>query len=344
MISFHHISLAHNVLAYVEHVNTNPEVPDKFRVTTPVSFEGTIKLHGSNCGVVWDLATRSLTAQSRETELTPTSDYAGFAKFVQANETRIRVIFGHLVDSLDLESLDKVTLYGEWVGPGCVKKHKGAAVATFQQRHWALFSASALPKGSSEPVDITDLLRQVPAPEGQIGCVLSAGSYKLVIDFNDPEQVKRALEWAQSITDAVAKACPYGALYGLQGAGEGIVWRPVGAHLNRTDLHWKCKSEAHSVTDVKMVRERPVVPEDVQANIDSFLAVAVTQNRLEQGLDVLAQKGLPSNKKSTGPFVQWVSADVERECVLELAHYGLVWAQVQPGVMQRARDFILGKV
>ena len=73
MRSFPHISLFHNVLAYVEHVNTDPEVPAKLHIREPVTFKGTIKLHGSNCGVVWTPGA-PLQAQSREVDLTVEND------------------------------------------------------------------------------------------------------------------------------------------------------------------------------------------------------------------------------------------------------------------------------
>ncbi len=344
MIKFPHISLLRNVLAYVQHVNTDPEVPEKYRVKEPVQFVGTIKLHGSNCGVVWDLAEDTLTAQSRETTLTPEADYKGFAKFVVMRADRIReILTEQILLALPEEVTAKIALYGEWVGPGVARKNKGSAVSTFDGKHWALFGAYVLFEGEGEePQDVSHLLYGVEL-EGRIGTVYKAGQWNLTIDFNDPEAVKAAEAEVQVEVGRVGEQCPYGKLYGLTGAGEGIVWRPVGPFLDREDLYWKAKTAAHQVVDRKEKKVRPVVGDDEKAQITAFVDATVTENRLEQGLDALEQRGFKVEKRNTGKFIQWVTGDVERECALELEEAGLTWKQVSGAVTTRAREFLFAQ-
>lgn len=341
-MKFPHINLLRNVLAYVGHVNTDPEVPAQYRIEKPVTFEGTIKLHGANCGVVWTPDGR-LQAQSRDALLTPEDDFAGFAKFVVEFADQIRqIIVGHILPQLDGE-VRAVALYGEWVGAGVVRKNKGSAVSKFDPKHWALFAAAV--QGESEnPRNVSRLLEGVPC-EGRIGYVRRAGNWTLTVDFNNPASVEAAEAEAQRVTLAIEAECPYGKLYGLEGAGEGIVWMPTGEFTGREDLYWKHKTEAHSVVlEPKLQKERPAVAEDVQARIAEFVASVVTDNRLEQGLDALAQQGHEVSPKSTGHYLKWLTADVEREGALELEDAGLVWGQVSNAVMARGREFFLAAV
>ena len=347
MISFPHIHLFHNVLAYVEHVNTDPEVPKQYRIDKPVTFKGTIKLHGSNCGVVMDVATGALQAQSREIDLTPEADYKGFAKFVEANAVGIRGMIRKDVLPKITGTVHKVALYGEWVGAGVVKKTKGVAVSKFTEKHWALFATFAVIDDDIEARNVSDLIMDLPLRHYNnttyIGNVRQAGNWSITVNFSDSASIEWAQTEAARIIATIEKQCPYGAIYGLEGAGEGIVWMPTGEFTGREDLYWKFKTDAHSVVlEPKMVKERPIVADDVLAAIEDFVTRTVTSNRLEQGLDALEQQGLKTEKRNTGKFIQWVVADVERECALELEDAGLAdWSQVSAAVTVKARDFFL---
>jgi hypothetical protein len=343
MIKFPHISLFRNVLAYVEHVNTDPEVPEQYRIKSPVTFKGTAKLHGSNCGIVWDLATDTLTAQSRQTTLTPGEDYKGFAAFVAEFESQVRGMFDDmLLATFNDRRPVKLALYGEWVGKGVVGKNKGTAVSLFDPKHWALFAAAAVFEEGEEPVMVSHVLEAIRT-EGRIGNVPKSGHWTITIDFSDPASVASGLAYAQTWTDIVDKECPYGARHGLEGKGEGIVWMPQGEYHGREDLMWKIKTEAHSVVEEKLKRERPTVPEDGQEAIAAFVEATVTTNRLEQGIDALEQQGKAATKRYTGDFIKWLTADVERECALQLEDAGLEWGQVSAAVTTKGREYFLGQ-
>lgn len=347
MITFPHISLFRNVLAYVKHVNTDPEVPTQYRIDKPVTFTGSIKLHGSNCGVVWT-PDGTLQAQTREQVLSlPSGDYKGFAQFVAGNAEQITKLVEHVRQGLTGE-IHKVALYGEWVGAGVIKRTKGVAVSKFERKHWALFAAAVVRGDNPEAENVSDALAGIQVfldgawvVEGRIGCVNQVDGWKITVDFSDPASIEAGKAEAARITATITEQCPYGALYDLEGAGEGIVWMPTGDFAGREDLYWKHKSETHSVVDQKVQKVRKVVPDDVQASINDFVAATVTDNRLEQGLDALEQQGLGAEKRNTGKFIQWLSADVERECTLELEEAGLQWSQVSAAVTTRARIFFL---
>ncbi len=75
-----------------------------------------------------------------------------------------------------------------------------------------------------------------------------------------------------------------------------------------------------------------------------FVDLAVTENRLEQGLEYLAEMGHAIEMRSTGPFLQWVGQDVKRECRAELEASDLEWKQVGKAVNRKALEFFKARV
>ena len=62
--------------------------------------------------------------------------------------------------------------------------------------------------------------------------------------------------------------------------------------------------------------------------------------RLQQGLAAI---GGARDPRSTGKFLSWIAADVEKESLAEREAAGLTWAQVDKPVQVRARSWFLGK-
>jgi hypothetical protein len=97
-------------------------------------------------------------------------------------------------------------------------------------------------------------------------------------------------------------------------------------------LMWKAKGEKHRTAGTKVAAQ---VDAAVVASVEEFVSLMVTQARLEQGLGAVC--GGTREPKSTGAFLAWVAADVQKESQAELAASGLTWQQVEKAVQQRAR-------
>ena len=67
------------------------------------------------------------------------------------------------------------------------------------------------------------------------------------------------------------KRCPAGAFFGVEGVGEGVVWRCITPGFQRPEFWFKVKGEKHSVTRVKKL-----APANTQRmdSIESFLDAA----------------------------------------------------------------------
>ena len=90
-ISFPSIEQFRNIVADINRtynfvgLDENGEaIYDPARPKPVLTFKGTVKLHGTNAGVSFNML-EGMWAQSRENIITPEKDNAGFAFFVETN-------------------------------------------------------------------------------------------------------------------------------------------------------------------------------------------------------------------------------------------------------------------
>lgn len=88
-----------------------------------LSFRGTVKLHGTNAGIIYDLYTKEFSYQSRERVLELTQDNAGFMLYMKNREAMLERIFQ---SSYAPAGTEKIALFGEWCGSGI---QKGVAIS-----------------------------------------------------------------------------------------------------------------------------------------------------------------------------------------------------------------------
>jgi hypothetical protein len=185
-----------------------------------LTFEGTVKLHGTNAGVSYHPDT-GIYVQSRSRVISVEKDNAGFAFFVEQN----REWFEDILKSLYMEGRI-VTLFGEWCG-GSIQK--GVALNQLDKR-FVLFALkyTSLDDGEensyykpSDPEDLT----LISCHERGIFNIYDYPTYTIDIDFNYPQKAQnQIIEWVEE----VEKECPYAKAFGVSGVGEGIVF----SHFN----------------------------------------------------------------------------------------------------------------
>jgi len=333
MRKFTHIDAFYQVARYVESVNADADCPEHHKVRTPVTYRGTVKLHGSNAGVA--CSSEALVAQSRSRELSVADDNYGFAAFVaepsvtnaiRQIELGIRTAHRVADDAL-------VVLFGEWIGPGL---QSGVALSRLATKQWVLFAVKVFSGEEEEYVDAVPSLADGFADIG-IFSVADAPQYQLTVDFADPTSKERALEFATRATEEVEACCPWGKRFGIEGPGEGLVWVPMGAHWGNSSLFFKTKGDKHKVT--KSRSAKPQLAPEVLHSVQAFVEFAVTENRLRQGVEALKEMGHALDMRSMGHFLKWVGQDVKRECALELESNALEWKHVTQGVTEEARRF-----
>lgn len=310
-----------------------------------IKFKGSVKLHGTNAGIVFDRRVDQLQVQSRERVITPFDDNANFAKFVNTNKD----FFVGLLDELTAEyDFNIAAIFGEWAGEGI---NKGVAINeipktffTFTIRLMDEFPGVADDGTEAEVKQIWLTPEQINA--AVIGYQSQSWGTEIIysiydedkfpveeieIDFADPIQSQNKLV---DLTIAVETECPVGKYFGHSGVGEGIVW------LNpEFNMRFKVKGEKHSTTKVKTVKEIAAVDLELHNSMREFVTAAVSQNRLEQGIVKLGEMGLPADNSSTGAFLKWVANDVLKEEMDVICENNFDKKALMPMVNAAAKNF-----
>ncbi|MEM6958607.1 MAG: RNA ligase family protein [Myxococcota bacterium] len=338
MHKFDHIGALYQVARYVDSVNGDGECPERYKVRSAVAYRGSVKLHGCNAGVA--CSTERLSPQSRSRTVSVEDDNYGFAEFVSREPVAraIRAIERRIRSEHAVADESIVVLYGEWIGPGI---QRGVAINSLPSRQWVLFAVKVVEGEESRIIDALPSLEDTYADEA-IFSVVDAGFFELSVDFADNTSKEDALAYAMRLTADVESGCPWAKRFGVSGAGEGIVWVPVGAHWGNTSLVFKTKGEKHKNTKTK--RSKVQISPEVLRSIAAFVEFAVTENRLGQGIESTKELGHAIEMRSMGTFLKWVAQDVRRECALDLEASQLEWKDVSKAVTQKARSFFVEHV
>lgn len=274
-------------------------------------FEGSVKIHGTNGGIVYKKG-QGVEFQSRERILSLVEDNAGFMQSMLSKNLDFLRPESH-------EYSESIAYFGEWCGG---KIQKGVAMADVDQKIFVIFSIVV----DGEQVTIP---KDLHSPEQGIYNIYDFPTYELLIDFNNPVLVQNKIV---DITNEIEKECPVGKHFGVSGVGEGVVFRCV---TDKT-IFFKSKGEKHSISKVKTLAE--VDPEKVK-NVSEFVEYAVTENRLNQGLEHFTLEN-----KNIGPFLQWVVADIATEEHDVLTNSQLIVKDVSKAISAKARDFFFQKM
>jgi len=258
---------------------------------------GTVKIHGTNAGIR-RCEDRSLRYFSRSREIQVGNDNAGFcAAMSELADNVLQDLFDDL--ERDLKGEGPVTVFGEWCGPGI---QKGVGVNLLPSKLFVIFAALR----GDEWMDIRHLrLADSAGPHG-IYSVYDFGEYAMVVDFSKPELSQNRLV---EVTERVEALCPVAEFFGLEGIGEGVVWKPTSPEYSDSRYWFKVKGEKHSSSKVAKL-----VEVDVEAfrRKEELVAAVVTENRMAQGMALFLQEH-DLELKNIGHFLRWVFNDVLKE-------------------------------
>lgn len=302
-----------------------------------ITFEGTVKLHGTNASVMKDLITGEIWAQSRQNVITPEQDNAGFARYVNENLDT----FEELLEAARLlqQGASHVGIFGEWCGQGI---NSGVAI-TQLPKMFVVFGIKRITNQEENlgtwftSDEINAVILEAHAVQ-KIYSITRFKTFRAAIDFIHPELAQNDLV---KITSDVEAECPVGAAFNVKGVGEGVVWRAVFTPADnfRIDgLIFKVKGPKHS--DSKTTNMAPVDVEKI-ASIKLLAESVVTDHRLEKMIEVLKQTGVELIPESTGAFLKLVGQDVSREEGDTITASGFTNKEVMPVVSRLARDWYL---
>ena len=290
-----------------------------------IPYRGKIKLHGSNCSL--RIKHGEVKCQSRTRFVTPEDDNYGFARWVQTR--------------MDFFKSCKVTdgvIFGEWAGPGLCKSSTG--ISKIPHKVFAIFAVQTVPDNTFvvDSDTIKCLLPDLPTDVH----VLPWHDDGFTADFDDIENLKLNSTKLSDHIDELEKCDPWvKSVFGVEGTAEGVVLYPThGQNISREyfeNFAFKAKGMKHKV----MKHKAPVqIDPEIAESVEEFTDMFVTENRLEQGLEVIGGK---ADAKKTGDFLKWMMTDIMKESPNELEASGLTWEQVEKPVQRTVRDWFLAK-
>lgn len=291
-----------------------------------ITFNGTVKLHGTNLGIGFNTETKELIVPSKEQLINKEVDNLGSAKWAY--------------DSIELkEELNRLSklypnskeiyLYGEWAGPGIFKNN---GINKIKNKSYFIFSVII----DDEKIDLENIYikNKEINQDRKLFYIDEFPKYKIEIDFNYPEIAQNKLV---EITKNVELECPVAKAFGFSGTGEGVVWSNM-----EKDVKFKVKGPKHSATKVKEIKEIASVDILKYEKIIDFVNLSASENRLEQGLTKLVEMQLnPLDIKNMGEYIRWVVSDILKEEEEEIKKSDFNTKNLGASIAKKARDYFI---
>lgn len=335
---FRHIIAIINREATFVGLDDNKEaIYDPNRPKPILTFVGTIKLHGTNFGVCYN-ATEGIWSQSRENIITPESDNAGAAFFVETNKSVFEKLFSEVAQNYGIDTINNsISIYGEWAGKGI---QKGVAISNIDKSMFIIgvkITPHLADENDKRPAYWVDssFLR---SPENRIYNIEDYKTYSIDIDFNNPQLAQNKII---DMTLGVEDECPVAKEFGFTGIGEGIVF----SHKtqNGNVYRFKSKGEKHSKAS-KVTTLKPVDDEKINKIIEVVNKVTPDwrlEQMLEKTFDLM--NGGSIDVKQMGTFIKNVLGDVIKEDSDVLSEAALIPKDINGKISERCRNYFFAK-
>ncbi len=280
-----------------------------------IEFKGTVKLHGTNAGIV--KYHDRIDFQSRSQVLSIGNDNSGF--YNEMSKKDLTALFQNIYFK------DYVAIFGEWCGQGI---QSGVAISSLPKM-FVIF-ACKIDDAWVDPSFLKD-----KDGSQNIFNINQFDTFRELVDFNKPELSQNKFI---EITSGVEARCPVGLHFGIEGIGEGVVWK---ASHNNHFYQFKVKGEKHSVSKVKTLASVDV---EMVNSINEFIDNVVTEQRLEQGFNWLSENSKELSAKSTGDFLRWVVTDILKEESDTIVENNLDTKKVNPAISVKARLWFFNRL
>lgn len=338
-------TLIRNIIDHVQYVgrdpiNTSKAIYDRTIPLPKIELSGTVKLHGTNGGIILTNEDEYYSV-SREQVLSPTCDNNGFFMYSHKVQSHVKPLLQKVLD--DNPDALAVCLYGEWCGENIQRK---VALVNLPKM-FVVFGIKVIKAPIHKNTHHhsvwlnTSLLNQFENQDLSLYDIHSFETYKLTIDLANPREAQNDLI---TFTSKVEAECPVTKELFARGlslnvnenkTGEGIVWT---SYINGEVFNMKVKGERHSSTKVKVLA--PVDPIKL-ANSKAFIEYACTENRLDQGIEVLIRNNITIDKSAIAPYIKWMMDDIVKEELDTLAESNLSVKDVAGGINNKARVYLL---
>lgn len=318
--------------------NENP-IFDKTKKLPTLTYRGTVKVHGMNCSAVVRMADLELQAQSRNLVLSEAETCNGFYGFLNEKEkSDYFLAFSKNLNAHFDKKYNAYAFFGEWAGQSIQKKVAVSKVPRF----FMLFGVIGIDSnGEKTQLDenlIYLMMKQIKNKPNAVYHSLDFPSFIFELDFN------KVQDWLPKLSMLVAeieKSCPVGLHFGEEGTGEGLVFKCLTPGWEDSRYWFKLKGEKHKVSKDTTVNEDKI---QLQSSVQSFVDYSCTENRLEQGIDmVFGQKDQLPTKDKVADFLRWIVQDILKEESDTLEKSSLSSKDVTKAISAKARKWYLEK-
>ena len=320
-------------------VSNVERLPEYLSRSATLSLIGSTKLHGTHADIVFESATsNNIRLQSRnQPDLkVGNGDNAGFAAWVAdirknhdvLYQLRDRFVCRYQQLSPGQDVRGEIVIAAEWCGTGIQKK----MAIVKMPRFLAIVSVSI--NGSWVPdwkyADIEDA-------ENRIFNVGRAGYFRCELRL-DEEGMAHSEAQITRMTKEVELECPFAKQVGGEsGVGEGIVWKAE-KFCGNAKYWFKSKGDQNEVSQVSKLPASAVDIENSE-RIENFASAVATENRMEQGWDLLSNKDM----SGLGPFLKWVLEDCMVEEKREMERLSISKTKLGPAIVAIAKPWFLNK-
>ncbi|OAK95330.1 hypothetical protein IQ06DRAFT_58484 [Phaeosphaeriaceae sp. SRC1lsM3a] len=327
-----HIS---EVIHNLKELNRDPNDPEREIILDPIPIIGTVKLHGTHADILIFSDDRIVFQSRNIVGLQVAKDNAGFATTMSQKTKallRLRDLliarFTQLNPDTPLDQSHPVLIAGEWIGQSI---QKDVAISQLSKR-FVIISVNINGQWQRDSdYGVTAL------PNHDIYNISRAGIFNRTLYVSDPQ---RTVDELETLTEQIAVQCPFAATFGIDGAGEGIVWKPSHAPGNSNPSLWfKTKGGRFKPTFARAPRQSPERAEQSREVAARVAAIWTSEQRLEQGLEYMREHGIQRTKKGLGPFLKWVQNDIAVEEKVYIAEHGVDTPMLRIEVAKIARGW-----
>lgn len=306
----------------------------------PMPIVGTVKLHGTHADIVIH-HDDSIIFQSRNVVgLNTEKDNAGFAAAMSKKVKpllRLRdVIVGRFTQLNPTTPLDRnrpIIIAGEWIGESV---QKGVAIARLSKR-FVIIS-----------VNVNGIWQKdndysaIALPNHDIYNVSRAGLFKKTLH---PQDISRTISELEAVTEQIAHKCPFAETFGIEGEGEGIVWKLACDPYNANPALWfKTKGGRFKPTFARALRQCSEVAEHNREVAAGLAKTWCSEQRMDQGLEYLREMDIGQDSKALTPFLKWVQNDIMVEERALIAQHKVDGASLRIEVAKIAKPWYMARM
>ncbi len=330
------------IVKRLRELNHDESNPDQEPNLDPMPIVGTVKLHGTHADILI-YKDDTIVFQSRNvTGLSSAKDNQGFATTMSQKSKvllRLRDLYISRWRQLNPDSIidpsHPVLIAGEWIGSGI---QKNVAIAKLSKR-FVIISVNINGEWQNDTT-----YAGISLPNHDIYNIARAGIFNATFY---PDDIARTVSDLEPVAEQVAAQCPFALTFGISGPGEGLVWKPVPRPYNsNSDLWFKTKGGPFKPTFARPPKKTMSFDtiEEKRQQAEAVAKVWCSEQRMEQGWDVLREKGVQRNIKTLGEYLKWVQRDILTEEAGYIKQYAVGEGALRIEIGKIAKPWFLKRV